>query len=135
MLSWLHSNLQCLFLITFSFKNDEKCSLGSLPSSSVHFLLHLYSKMMRMLSCLPSVSFLLHSYSKMMRNALWAPFLLQCSFLITFLLKNYGKCSLGALPSSSDHFSLHSHLKIVRIALLLSFPPPVFISYYILIKN
>ena len=44
-----------------------------------------------------SVYFLLHSYLKMMRNALWAPFLLQCSFLIIFLLKNDEKCSLGSV--------------------------------------
>ena len=51
-----------------------------------------------------SVHFFLDSYLKMMKNALWAPFLLECSFLITFLLTNDEN------------------------ALLAPFPPPVFIS-------
>ena len=92
---------------------DAKCSLGSLPSSCALFLLQSYSKMMRMLSCLPS--------------------LLQCSFLITFLFKSAEKCSPGALPSSCAHFLLLSYSKMMRNALLAPFPPPVCISYYILI--
>ena len=58
-----------------------------------------------------SVHFFLDSYLKMMKNALWAPFLLECSFLITFLFKNDEKCDL------------------------ISIPPPVSISSYILIKK
>ena len=87
-------------------KNDEKCCMGAIPSPSDHFLLHPYFKIMRntLLAPLPlPCSFLVTSYYKMMRNGLLAPFL-QCSFLITSLLKNDEKCPLGALLSYSFRF-------------------------------
>ena len=133
--SWLPSFLQS-FLIAFLLKSDEKCSLGSLPSASIHFWPHSYIRAMRnalLAHSLLQYSFLimlLCSYLKMVRNALlspfpppvsisyyilikkqwemlsWPPSLLQWSFLITFLFKNDEKCSLGSLPSSSVHFLL-----------------------------
>ena len=136
MLSWPPSLRQYSFLITSSLKNDEKCSPRSLSSSSVHFSLHSYLKMMRnaimapfsppvfllitfllkmmrnaLLAPVPlQCPFLIIFLSKMMRNDLLAPSLLQRSFLITFLFKNDEKCPAGSLP------------------------PPVFISHYILVQ-
>ena len=114
MISWFPSLLQCSFVITFLIENDWQCSLGSHPSLSISCYIPI-QKWREMLS--------------------WLPSLLQCSFVITFLFQNEEKCSPGALPSSSDRFLLHFYWKMMRNALLASFPPAVFVSYYILIKN
>ena len=108
------SILKCSFLITSLFKKDEKCCLGSFHPPVFTSYYAFIEKGWEMLSWLllsSSVHFLLHPYWKMMRNALLAPSLLQCPFLITSLFKKDEKCSLG------------------------SFHPQVFISHYILIEK
>ena len=134
--------------------------LSSLLQRSYHILLHSYLKVMRnaLLAPFPPpvIHFLLHPYLKMMRNALLAPFppsvfisyyilikkwwemlsslpfLLQCSFLITFLFKNDEKCYHGSLLSSS----VPSYYILIKNDEKCSAGPrssPVSISYYILI--
>ena len=141
-LIWSRSLLQCSFLITSLLQIYEKCSPGTLPSSSAHFLLHHYifiTKMVRNVFLAPFPPPVLIFYHiflyKMMRNAMLTPFPPPVLISHYTLLQDDEKCSLGTLPSSSAHFLLHPYYKMMRNALLAPFPPPVFISYYILITH
>ena len=65
----------------------------------------------------------------------WLPCLLLWWFLIQFLFKIDAKCSLGCLASSSGRFLFSSYSKLVQTDLLAALPPPVVVSYLILIRN
>ena len=95
------------------FSKLWKSSRGSVPSYSLHILLHSYLKVMRnaLLAPFPPpvIHFLLHPYLKMMRNALLAPFPPSVFISYYILMQNDEKCSPRSLSSSSVHFSLHSY--------------------------
>ena len=62
------------------------------------------------------------------------PCLLLWSFLIQFLFNHDAKCSSGCLASSCGRFLFNSYSNLMKNAPLAALPPPVVISYSLLIQ-
>ena len=65
----------------------------------------------------------------------WLPWLILWWFLIQFLFKIDAKCSLGCLGSSCGGCLFNPYSNLIQNALLATLPPPVVVSYSILIQN
>ena len=81
---------KCSFLITFLFENGMKSSLGPLPPQVFISYYILTYNAWEIISWAPpssSAHFLLHSYLKIMKNHLLGSSLLKCSFLITLVFE------------------------------------------------